>query len=193
MTPKILLIAGSARAGSFNTRLLANAHKILSQMDCEPTRISLADYELPLFDGDFETENGSPENAVKLARLFHESHAIMFASPEYNGSLTPLLKNTIDWVSRVKKDDAGDISPYKDKFAALISVAPGQMGGVNSLAHLRPILSRIGMLVISEQVTIGNMTTAFNDDDSLTNEASTKFLKAVCKSLVTKAAAFNLR
>ena len=191
MTPKILLIAGSARAGSFNTKLLGNAHKMLSQMDCEPTMISLADYELPIFDGDFETDNGAPENAVKLARLFHESHAIMFASPEYNGSLTPLLKNTIDWVSRVKKDDAGDISPYKDKIAALISVAPGQMGGVNSLAHLRPILSRIGMLVISEQVTIGSMTTAFNDDDSLTNEASTKFLEAACKALVSKAAAFN--
>ena len=93
MTPKILLMTGSARAGSFNTRLLANAHKILSKMDCEPTRISLNDYELPIFDGDFENENGAPANAVKLARLFHEHHAILFASPEYNGSLTPLLKD----------------------------------------------------------------------------------------------------
>ncbi|MFK5979492.1 MAG: NAD(P)H-dependent oxidoreductase [Rhizobiaceae bacterium] len=192
MTPKILLIAGSARAGSFNTRLLANAHKIMSQMDCEPTRITLNDYELPIFDGDFENDNGAPTNAVKLARLFHEHHAIMFSSPEYNGSITPLLKNAIDWVSRVTNDDAGEIIPYKDKFAAMVSVAPGQMGGVNSLAHLRPILSRIGMLVISEQVTIGSMKTAFNDDDSLTNAASAKFLEAACKSLVSKAAAFNL-
>jgi len=193
MTPKILLLAGSIRSNSFNTKLLGNAHKMFSQLDCEPTRISLADYELPLYDGDFENGDGIPENAVKLARLFHEHHAIMFASPEYNGSITPLLKNTIDWVSRVKKDNQGDIVPYKDKFAALISIAPGQMGGVNALAHLRPILSRIGMLVISEQVTIGNMKTAFNDDDSLTNEASTNFLEATCKSLVSKAAAFNLR
>ncbi|MBL4598083.1 MAG: NAD(P)H-dependent oxidoreductase [Rhizobiaceae bacterium] len=193
MTPKILLLSGSARSGSNNTRLLATATKVFSQLDCEPTRISLADYELPLFDGDLEAQKGTPENAVKLARLFHEHHGIMIACPEYNGSLTPLLKNTIDWVSRVKSDDRGDIAPYKEKFAALISIAPGQMGGVNGLTHLRAILSRLGMLVISEQVTIGNMATAFNDDDSLANEVSTKFLQAACESLVDKTAIHNLR
>jgi len=192
-TPKILIFSGSIRAMSHNTRLAGFATKVLSQMDCEVTRISLADYDLPIYNGDLEDQKGVPRAARQLAKLFHQHHALLIASPEYNGSITPLLINTLDWVSRVSSDKKGPISPYKGKFAAMIAASPGMMGGVSSLAQLRPILSRLGMLVISEQVTIGGAAGAFDEMENLKDERSRNVMDNLCKSLVEKAAVFNLR
>lgn len=186
-TPKILVFSGSIRSGSVNNRLVDSIIRELVSLDCEVTRISLGDYELPLYNGDLESEEGIPENAIKLARLFHEHDGFFIASAEYNGSLTPLLKNTIDWISRVSGDTDGPVSPYRGKVGAIGAASPGGMGGISMLYHLREILVRLGVLVISEQVAVGQAGSAFGDDDRLTNERAAGFLKDACKSLVEKA------
>jgi len=184
-TPKILCFSGSTRSGSINARLLDAVINELSALDCEVTRISLEDYPLPIYDGDLEEKDGLPENAVKLAKLMSEHDGYFLTCPEYNGSLTPLMKNTIDWMTRVPSDEA---VPFKDKVGAIGACSPGGMGGIAMLYHLREILVRLGSLIVSEQVAVGNGFDAFDDRDNLTDERSSQFLAATCKSLVTKAA-----
>lgn len=182
---KILCFSGSTRSGSINVRLLDAAIKELSALDCEVTRISLEDYPLPIYNGDLEEKDGVPKNAVKLAKLMSEHDGYFITCPEYNGSLTPLMKNTIDWMTRVPADQA---TPFKNKVGAIGACSPGGMGGIAMLYHLREILVRLGSLIISEQVAVGNGFDAFDDNDKLKDERSSQFLKALCKSLATKAA-----
>ena len=189
--PKILVFAGSIREGSVNTRLANSFNNELSSLNCTVTSISLKDYPLPIYDGDMEASEGVPENAVKLARLMHEHDGYLIAAPEYNGSLSPLLKNTIDWMTRVPSGDDDPIIPFKDKVAAISAASPGGMGGIAMLFHLRDILFRLGSLVISEQVAVGAAGSAFNDDDSLTNERAAGLMSATCKSLIEKAGNFS--
>ena len=185
--PKILVFAGSIRSGSLNARLADAFTGELVNHECEITRITLADYPLPIYDGDYEIQKGQPENAVKLARLFTAHQGIVIVGPEYNGSLTPLLKNTIDWISRIRGKSGQDIVPYRGKITAIAAASDGAMGGISSLGHLRQILVRLGMLVISEQLGVANAASAFDDNDRLTNERYANMLKAQCKSLVEKA------
>jgi len=186
-TAKILTLSGSIRDGSVNTRLVDAAVGELAQLDCEVTRISLADYPLPIYDGDFEAQEGIPENAVKLARLFHDHDGFFLTCPEYNGSLSPLLKNAIDWISRVHSDKDGEVKPYRGLVGAIGAASPGATGGMSMLYHLREILTRLGVLVVPEQVAVGSAFSGFDDMDKLTNERSAGFLNAACKSLVEKA------
>ena len=186
-TARILVLSGSIRSGSHNDQLAGSAVRELSELDCEVTRISLADYPLPIYDGDLEAQDGVPENAIRLARLFHEHDGLFIASPEYNGSLSSLLKNTLDWVSRVSSHKGEPIMPYRGKVAALAAASPGAMGGITMLYHLRDILVRLGTLVVSEQAAIGDAGSAFDDMDRLSNERQAGFLKTTCKSLVEKA------
>lgn len=183
--PKILCFSGSTRSGSINVRLLDAAINELIAFECKITRISLADYPLPLYDGDLEGKEGVPENAIKLAKLMHEHDGYFVTCPEYNGSLTPLMKNTIDWMTRVPADQA---IPFKDKVAAIGSCSPGGMGGIGMLHHLRQIFTRLGSLVVSEQVAVGNGFSTFDDDDKITDERTHQFLIATVKSLATKSA-----
>ncbi len=182
--PKILVFCGSTRGGSVNNRLVGAVSRELSLLDCDVTRISLADYPLPLYDGDLEANDGIPENAKKLAHLLNEHDGYFVVSPEYNGSLTPLLKNTIDWISRVPSVE--DVSPFRGKVAAIGAVSPGGMGGISMLYHLREILVRLGTLVVSEQVAVGNASTAFDENDNVIAERSADFMKAACVSLSKK-------
>ncbi len=144
----------------------------------------MADYPLPLYDGNEEAKHGIPENAVKLAELMHTHDGYFITCPEYNGSLTPLMKNTIDWMTRVP---AQDNAPFKNKIAAIGACSPGAMGGIGMLHHLRQILNRLGSLVISEQVAVGNGFSTFDENDKITDERTHQFMVAAIKSLVTKA------
>ena len=101
----------------------------LSELGCDVTDISLKDYPLPIYDGDLEEADGVPENAVKLAQLMHDHDGFFIACPEYNGSLSPLLKNAIDWVTRVPNKENG-LMPFKGKVAAIGAASPGGMGGI---------------------------------------------------------------
>ncbi len=185
--PKILILAGSLRSGSYNQKLADAYMAELAMRDCDITAITLADYSLPLMDEDLEAEKGIPVAAVKLARLFAMHDAIVIVGPEYNGSITPLLKNTIDWVSRVSSDGEKALFPYKNKICAVASASPGAMGGYSSLTHLRHVLVRLGMLVISEQLALGGAAKAFDEDGRLADERLRKMLASACDSLIEKA------
>ena len=189
-TPRILVLPGSNRSGSHNVRLAATLTGHLSLLECDVTRISLADYPLPIYDADLETQKGQPENARKLARLFHEHDGVVLVSPEYNTSLTPLMKNTLDWISRVGSDQHGKLVPYRGKIFAIASASPGAYGGIRGLNHLRAILVNVGALVLTEQLAVAKAETAFDGMDQLVDQRTAGFLDTMVHSIVEKAALF---
>jgi chromate reductase len=182
--PKILVIPGSLRTGSHNARLAALVAKELVLAEAEVTRISLEDYTLPLFDADLSSD-GPPQAAVQLKRMLMVHQGVFITSPEYSASVTPLLKNAIDWISRVR--DAGEptYAAFKDRVFALGSAANGSGGGVRSLMAMRQILELgCGALVIPEQISVPRAEQAFDDRDNLKDEGQAAALKAMARRLV---------
>jgi chromate reductase, NAD(P)H dehydrogenase (quinone) len=180
---KILVFAGSIRSGALSAKLAAAAAKELSLIaDAEVTQISLADYPLPIFNGDLEEEKGVPENATKLARLLVAHQGVFIATPEYNHSLPPLLKNTIDWVSRIRSNAS---MPYRHRIYGLGSTSDGPIGGARALIDLRKVLATgLGAIVVPEKVEISRAQNAFDDAGELHDEVPQKRLKTVCRELV---------
>ena len=164
--PKILAFAGSARRDSFNKRLLQVAAAGARAGGAEVTVLDFAELPLPLFDQDLEAAEGLPENAGKLKALMIEHDGFLIACPEYNSSITPLLKNAIDWASR-REEGEPRLAAYAGKAAALMSASPGGLGGLRGLAHVRAILGNLGMLVLPEQQAVGRAFEAFTDDGAL--------------------------
>lgn len=165
-SPRILAFAGSARTDSFNHRLVQVAAQGARNAGAEVTILSLKDYPLPLFDQDLEQHQGTPDNATRLKQMFLEHDGLLIASPEYNSSVTPLLKNTIDWVSRSAEGEA-PLAAYQGKAAALLAASPGGLGGLRGLVHVRSILSSIGVLVLPDQVAVPRAFEAFRGDGQL--------------------------
>jgi chromate reductase, NAD(P)H dehydrogenase (quinone) len=189
--PKILVMAGSVRDGSTNARLAALAAKEFALAEAEVTRISLAEYPLPLFDADFATDAGPPRNAVKLRDMLATHQGIFIASPEYSASVTPLLKNAIDWTSRVREHGEPYYAAFKGRVFAIGSASPGRAGGVRSLIALRQILELgCGALVIPDEINIGRADEAFDDMDNLKDEKLAAALKALARRLVDMAREF---
>jgi chromate reductase len=187
-SPKILVFAGSIRSGSFNARLAALAAKELTLANADVTLISLADYPMPLYDGDAEAASGPPENAVKLKRLFGIHQGVFIASPEYNASVTPLLKNTLDWVSRVREGRERPLAAYRDRVFALGAASNGTLGGMRSLMALRQVLELgCGALVLPEQIAVREAATAFDDMDNLKDARAAQALQAVVGRLIDTA------
>ena len=183
--PKILVIPGSLRSGSHNVRLAALAAKELVLAEADVTRISLADYPLPIFDADLARQTGTPQNALNLKRLMSAHRGVLIASPEYNASITPLIKNAIDWISTVREGDEPQLAAYQHRVFALGAASPGRSGGMQSLIALRQVLA-VGCraLVIPEQVTVPNAATAFDEMDQLTDTRAAAQLKLVARRLV---------
>ena len=191
-SPKILVIPGSLRSGSYNVRLAALATKELTLADADVTRISLADYPLPLFDADLAFKEGPPENARRLKRMLEAHRGIFIASPEYNASITPLLKNTIDWISVVREPGEVQLAVFQHRAFALGGASPGRSGALNSLLTLRQVLA-IGCraLVVPEQIAIPNAEQAFNDKDELVDARAAGQLKTLVKKLIDYARLFG--
>ncbi len=186
--PKILVFAGSIRPGSHNARLAALAAKQLALTDAEVTHISLQDYPMPLYDGDLETKSGPPENARKLKRLMMLHGGVFIASSEYNASITPLLKNTIDWISRVREGTEPALAAYKNRVFALGAASPGTLGGYRSLMALRQVLELgCGATVLPEQVAVRDAANAFDENDNLRDPRIAEALKTVVRRLVEAA------
>jgi chromate reductase len=186
--PKILVFAGSIRTASFNARLAALAAKELALLNVDTTRISLVDYPMPLYDGDAEAASGPPQNAVKLKRLFVAHHGIFIASPEYNASVTPLLKNTLDWISRVREAAEPPLPAYKERVFALGAASNGTYGGYRSLIALRHVLELgCGAMVLPDQVAVRDAATAFDEMDNLRDETAANRLRTVLARLVEAA------
>jgi len=188
---RILVFSGSIRSGSFNTRLAAAAAAELARLDAEVSLVSLADYPLPLYDGDLEANEGIPEPALKLKRQFCGHQGIFIAGPEYNAGITPLLKNAIDWVSRVKEAGEKPLAAYHGRVFALGSASPGGYGGMRSQIATRQVLELgCGALVIPETCAVSAAHQAFDDDGNLKDERTRGMLVACCASLVAKARSF---
>jgi NAD(P)H-dependent FMN reductase len=181
--PKILVFAGSAREGSLNKKLARVAARCLSEAGADVTFVDLRDYPIPIYDGDLEGREGMPPFAVKLRELFLAHQSLLIASPENNGSVSALLKNTIDWLSREFEGRSG-LEPFRGKVAAIMGASPGNFGAISSLGSLRPILSKLTVLVIPDQVTLGKADQAFKEDGSFVDERHLKSVAAVAKRLV---------
>ncbi|HET7850510.1 MAG TPA: NAD(P)H-dependent oxidoreductase [Pseudolabrys sp.] len=186
--PKILVIPGSLRTGSYNVRLAALAVKELTLNDVEVTRISLADYPLPLYDGDQEANGGPPENAIKLKRMIAAHQGVFIATPEYNASVAPLLKNAIDWVSRVRERSEPPYAAFRERVFALGSASPQAAGGLRSLMALRQILELgCGAIVLPEQVAVQYAERAFDGRDNIADVATANALRSQLGRLVEMA------
>jgi NAD(P)H-dependent FMN reductase len=184
-TPKILVLSGSIRTGSHNTRLAALAAKELTLLDAEVTRISLQDYPLPLYDADHDADMGQPDNAFELKQMISAHHGVFIASPEYSASITPLLKNALDWVSRVRERGDPLYAAFKGRVFAIGSTAPGRLGGVRSLMALRQVLELgCGALVIPEQVAIPMAEQAFDEMDNIADAGMANLLRAQLARMV---------
>jgi chromate reductase, NAD(P)H dehydrogenase (quinone) len=184
-SPKILVFSGSIRTGSFNARLAALAVKQLLLAQAEVTRISLVDFPMPIYDGDLEAKSGTPDNAQKLKRLMMLHRGVFIASPEYNASMTPLLKNTLDWVSRVREHGEQPYAAYRNRVFALGAASNGTFGGLQSLIALRQMLELgCGALVLPEQVVVREAAAAFDDDDNLIDEGTAAALSSVLRRLI---------
>lgn len=172
--PTIRLIAmpGSARRDSFNRRLLPTLVRGAEREGVEVTQIDPNDYRMPLYDGDLEHDEGLPEAAERLQALFADHHGFLLASPEYNGFFTPLLKNTLDWVSRPLPDGSGRPGTVhvRGKPAGIVATSTGALGGIRSLQHTRLYLSNLGFVVVPEQTGVPNAAKAFDDRNELIEE-----------------------
>ena len=188
--PKILVIPGSLRTGSHNARLAALAAKELALTEAEVTRISLVDYPLPLFDADMIGEAGPPQNAVQLQRMMQAHQGVFITSPEYSASVTPLLKNTIDWISRSRVRGEPNYAAFRHRAFAIGAASSGGGGGMRSLMALRQILELgCGALVIPEQISVARAAEAFDEMDNLKDEALSAALTTLARRLVDLARA----
>jgi NAD(P)H-dependent FMN reductase len=186
--PKILVFAGSIRTGSHNARLAALVAKELALTGADVTRISLADYPLPVYNGDDEATSGVPAHARNLKQMMMQHQGVFIASPEYNASITPLLKNTIDWISRVRERGEPPLAAYRNRAFALGGASDNVYGALRSLMALRQVLELgCGALVLPEQITVFRASEAFDEMDNLKEERAAASLKRVVARLADAA------
>ncbi|MBG1239690.1 NADPH-dependent FMN reductase [Nostoc sp. NZL] len=181
-TPKILAFAGSTRVDSYNKKLVKIAAAGAQAAEVEVTYLDLRDLPLPLFDEDLEAQEGLPVNARTLKDLLISHQGLLIASPEYNSSLTPVLKNAIDWASRPSANEA-PLTAFVDKVAAIMSASPGGLGGLRGLSQLRSILENIGVLVLPAQVAVPKAYEAFNTDGSLRDPQQQESIEKLGKNV----------
>ncbi|GJL68976.1 MAG: oxidoreductase [Nitrospirales bacterium] len=184
MMAKLLFFAGSARKESMNKKLAKLAADMARDAGAQATHIDLKDFEMPLYDGDLETQNGIPENAKKLKQLFVGHDGFFIASPEYNSSMSPLLKNTLDWISRPHEENEASLIAFQGKIAALGAVSPGGLGGLRGLVSLRMMLGNIGVTVVPSQVAVSSGFQAFDENEHLKDDRHAGMLKATIDEFV---------
>ena len=181
---KILVIPGSLRSGSLNAKLAAAAAHEFALAGAEVTRLSLADFPLPIYDGDLQGKSGVPKPAVNLKRMMSAHHGVLIVTPEYNSSVPPLVKNTIDWVSRVQDAHETRGQVFRGRAFAIASASEGRLGGARSLAALRLILAACHALVIPNQLALAFASQAYDDMDRLKHPADSEALGAMVRQLV---------
>jgi chromate reductase len=188
---RLLFFAGSTREGSYNKKLAALAHRIAEANGIESVLIDLKDYPMPIYDGDLEAREGPPERARAFKALLGEYQGVFIASPEYNSSVTPLLKNTLDWVTRVRAKGESGLEVFKSRVFAISGASPGYYGAMRSLLHLRQILTvGMGATVIPQQIALPRAMHAFADDGSLKDKPQQDLCKSVVEALAVAARKF---
>jgi chromate reductase, NAD(P)H dehydrogenase (quinone) len=181
---KILVIPGSLRTGSHNARLAAAAAYELAQAGAEVTRISLGDFPLPIYDGDLQTKSGVPKHAINLKRMIGAHHGVLIVTPEYNSSVPPLVKNAIDWVSRVQDAHETRGQVFRGRVFAIAAASESRLGGTRCLAALRLILSACQAMVIPSQLALAFAGEAYDDMDRLKQPADIEALGALVRQLI---------
>jgi chromate reductase len=181
---KILVIPGSLRTGSLNARLAAAAAYEFAQAGVDVTRISLGDFPLPIYDGDLQTKSGVPKNAVNLKRMIAAHHGVLLVSPEYNSSVPPLVKNAIDWVTRVQDAQESRGQVFRERVFAIAAASESRLGGSRCLAALRQILSACQATVIPNQFALSFAGEAYDDMDRLKHPADIEALGALVRQLI---------
>ncbi len=188
---RLIFFAGSTREGSYNKKLARLAQHIATANGIEAVFVDLMDYPMPLYNGDLEAEQGPPQKAAEFKALLAEYQGVFIASPEYNSSVTPLLKNTIDWVTRVRAKGETGLEVYKTRVFAISGASPGYYGAMRSLLNLRQILEvGIGATVIPQQLALPRANDAFDADGSLKDKAQQTMLKDVVEKLAIAAKRF---
>jgi chromate reductase len=181
---KILVIPGSLRTGSLNAKLAAAAGYELAQAGADVTRISLADFPLPIYDGDLQTKSGVPKHAINLKRMIGAHHGVLIVTPEYNSSVPALVKNTIDWVTRVQDTDEVRGQVFRERPFAIAAASESRLGGTRSLAALRLILTACQATVIPNQLALSFAGEAYDDMDRLKHPADIESLSALVRQLI---------
>jgi chromate reductase, NAD(P)H dehydrogenase (quinone) len=178
---KLLVFAGSTRQLSFNRRLAHVAAAMARQAGAEVTHLELADFDIPLYNADLEAE-GTPPDVIRLKEIMDAHAAWIIVSPEYNGSYTGLMKNTLDWASSPVKGHpvwADGDKPFADKVVGLLSASPGALGGLRSLSHLQPLLLALHCWLAPKQFALGSAGKAFDDQGQLIEERQRRGVQAV--------------
>ena len=188
---RLLFFAGSIREGSFNRKLASLAHHIAAANGIEAVLAELKDYPMPLYNGDLEAKEGPPEQSRAFKALLSEYQGIFIASPEYNSSVTPLLKNTLDWVTRVREKGETGLEVFRSRVFAISGASPGYYGTMRGLLHLRQILEiGMGATVIPQQIAVPRAMDAFEQDGSLKDKAQQTLCKTVVEALAVAARKF---
>jgi len=181
---RILIIPGSLRTGSHNAKLAMAAAHEFAQAGADVTRVSLGDYPLPIYDGDLQAKSGVPKNAVNLKRMIASHHGVLIVTPEYNSSVPPLIKNTIDWITRVQDRHEVRGQVFREKPFAIAAASEGRLGGTRALAALRLILSACRATVVPNQLALSFADQAYDDMDRLKEEADIEALRALVRQLI---------
>lgn len=176
--PKILAFAGSTRIDSFNKKLVKIAAAGAMENGADVTIIDLRDYPLPLYDGDLEQQQGLPSNARKLKDIMLSHQGFLISSPEYNSSISGVLKNMIDWVSRPVEGEE-PLACFKDRITGIMSASPGALGGLRGLVHVRAILENIRVIVIPDQIAVAKAHEVFNADGTLLDKNQEEQVKKI--------------
>lgn len=177
--PRILAFTGSLREKSYTKRVLKVAIEGAWKAGAEVTFIDLKDYAMPIYDPDLQATEGFPPSATALQKLLLGHDGLLIASPEYNGSITGVLKNAIDWTSRANGDlKLGEC--YRGKVAAMMTASPGVFGGIRCLKHLRDILTILLVNVLPTEIAVPKVGTVFEGDGE---EMIDKTMKGILEDL----------
>jgi chromate reductase len=188
---RLLFFAGSTREGSYNKKLARAAQHIASANGIDAVFVDLKDYAMPIYNGDLEEREGQPEKTREFTALLGEYQGIFISSPEYNTSVPPLLKNTLDWVTRVTEEGLNGPKTFRSRVFAISGASPGYYGGARCLLHLRQVLSvGMGALVIPQQFTLARANEAFDAEGHLKDKKQQEMLKGVVEALAVEARKF---
>ena len=179
----MLAFSGSLAKNSWNQKLVTHAAELARAHGAEVTIVSLRDFELPLLNTHLEAESGLPQGAIRLKDLMKAHDGFLIACPEYNSSITPALKNAIDWASRPREGEK-PLECFAGKAAGLCAASPGALGGIRGLDHVREILSNIQVHIVPGLVSVPKAHEAFDGNGRLADEGLAKRLEGLVGNLV---------
>jgi len=180
---RIAAFAGSTRRESYNRKLIRIAAAGAEEAGASVTLLELVEYPMPLMNEDLEAEKGIPEKALEFKSQLSRAHGFLISAPEYNSSITPLLKNVLDWSSRSETPDEIPLSAYRGKYAVVMSASPGSLGGLRGLVVLRMMLGNLGVTVLPATRSISHADRAFDDGGGLKKQRDQNAVTALGRTL----------